>query len=79
MAAKILNFLAVGARWIKFSEWVDIKNELNMTKIRGSKIEVLPKQGPPKFELFNFLSRANKILKVTKHKEKIKFDKIWGY
>ena len=30
---KILNFYTVGARWIKFLEWVDIKNELNLTKI----------------------------------------------
>ena len=34
--SKNLNFLIVGARWIKFSEWVDIKNELNLTKIGGA-------------------------------------------
>ena len=39
----------------------------------------LPKRGPPKLELFYLLSRTHKIFKVTKHKEKIKFDKIWGY
>ena len=40
---------------------------------------VLPNQGPVKFELFNLSSLTHKIFKVTKHKEKIIFDKIWGY
>ena len=31
---------------------------------------VLPKQDPPKFELFNVLSRTHEIFKVTKHKGK---------
>ena len=33
---KILNFQTVGAKWMKFSEWVDIKNKLNLTKLGGA-------------------------------------------
>ena len=40
---------------------------------------VLPKRGSPKFKPFNNSSQAREIFKLTKHKEKIKFDKIWGY
>ena len=32
-ASKILNFSTVRPGWIKFSEWVDIKNKLNPAKI----------------------------------------------
>ena len=32
-SSKFLKFWIIGARRIKFSEWVDIKNELNLTKI----------------------------------------------
>ena len=40
---------------------------------------VSPQTGPPKFKIFNLLSYANEIFKLSKHKEKIKFDRIWGY
>ena len=40
---------------------------------------ILTKQGPPKFELFNRLSWTHKIFKITKHKGKINFDKVWEY
>ena len=41
---------------------------------------VLPKQGYPKFKLFNLLSWTHKIFKVNKYyKRKIKFDQILGY
>ena len=42
----------VGARWIKFSEWVYFKNNLNITKIGGFKMGVAPKRGPRKFKPF---------------------------
>ena len=35
------------ARWIKFSEWVDIKNKLNLKKIGGTKMGS-PQTGPSK-------------------------------
>ena len=35
--------------------------------------------GPIKIRLLNRLSNTHKIFKVSKCKEKIKFDKIWGY
>ena len=40
---KILNFQTVKARWIKFSEWVGIKNKLSVTKIGGAVMGVSPK------------------------------------
>ena len=33
----------------------------------------------PKFKLLNLLSWTKEIFKVSKYKEKIKFDKVWGY
>ena len=39
-------------------------------------MRVLFKQGPSKFELFSLLSWTHEIFKITKHKGKIKFDKI---
>ena len=45
--SKILNFQTVTARWIKFSEWVDVKNKLNLTKTGGA----LP-NGPSKIQIF---------------------------
>ena len=79
MAAKILNFHTVRARWIKFSEWVDIKNKFNITKIGRSEMGIFPKRDPPKFKLFNLLSWTREIFKVSKYKEKIKFDQILGF
>ena len=38
-----------------------------------------PQMNPPKFKLFTFYARCMKIFRVNKYKEKIKFDKIWGY
>ena len=35
--------------------------------------------GPPKFKLLNFLNKAQKFLKLTKDKGKIKFEKTWRY
>ena len=32
-STKILNFLTAATRQIKFSEWVDIKNKLNLKKM----------------------------------------------
>ena len=49
------EFLTVTARWIKFSEWVDIKNKLNPTKIRVPQRRFSPQTGLPKFKLFNLL------------------------
>ena len=40
---------------------------------------ILPKLGPPKFELLNLLSWTHEIFKISKHKRKIMFSKIWGY
>ena len=37
---------------------------------------VLPKRGPPKFELLNLLSWTQEIFKVSKHKGKINFTKF---
>ena len=62
----------------KFSEWVDIRNKLNLTKIVGSKIGSLPKRGPPKFKIFNLLSWKHGVFKVSKFKRKIKFDQSLG-
>ena len=42
------------ARWIKFSEWVDIKNKLNLTKI-GLPQRELPPNGPSKIQTFQLL------------------------
>ena len=55
-SSKILNILIVRARWVKFSEWVDIKNELNLTKIEGATMGVSPQTGFPKFKLFKLYS-----------------------
>ena len=55
---------------------LDIKNKLNTAKIKVSKMGVLPKQCPQKLELFNLLGWTHETFKVTKSKEKIKFDKI---
>ena len=38
-----------------------------------------PKQGPPKFKLFNLLSWTREIFRVEKYEEKIKFSKVWRY
>ena len=70
--AKILNFLTIIARWIKFLECVEIKNTLNPTKIGGSKMGGFPKWIPPKFKLFHLLSWTHEIGKII-------FDKIFGY
>ena len=40
---------------------------------------VFPKQDPPKFKLSNLLSWTRDIFKVSKYKEKIKFDQILGF
>ena len=56
-----------------FSEYVDIKNKLNLTKTEAFKMRGPPKRGPPKFKLFNLLSRTHEIFKVSKRK-----DKIWN-
>ena len=61
---------------MKFSEWVDVKNKLNVTKIGGATIGVSPQMGSPKFKLFTLLSYVHEIFKVSKHKGKITFDKI---
>ena len=37
--------LTIEGRWIKFSEWVDIKNKLNLTKIGGATMGGLPPNG----------------------------------
>ena len=49
----IQNFelLTVRARWIKFSEWVNIKNKLTLTKIGSSAIGAFP-NGPSKIQTF---------------------------
>ena len=41
---------------MKFSEWVDIKNKLNITKIGDATMGVSPLTGPPNVKLFNLLS-----------------------
>ena len=41
---------------MKFSEWVDIRNKLNLTKIGGATMGVSPQMDPPKFKLFTLLS-----------------------
>ena len=38
-----------------------------------------PKTGPLKFKLFKFWSKIHEIFKVSKHKGKIKFFKLWRY
>ena len=39
---------------MKFSEWVDTKNKLNLTKIGGAIMGVYSQTGPIKFKLFTF-------------------------
>ena len=39
---KFLTFKQLELIWIKFSEWVDIKNKLNVTKIGGATIGIYP-------------------------------------
>ena len=73
-AAKILNFLTIRAGWIKFSEWLDIKNKLNLTKIGVS-----PQAVPPKFKFFNHSRQTDKIFGIDKYKLKIKYDQISEY
>ena len=34
-------------------KWIDIKNKLNLTKIRGATMVISPQTGPPKFKAFN--------------------------
>ena len=41
---------------MKFLEWVDIKNKLNLTKIGKTMMGGSPQTDPPKFKLFTFLS-----------------------
>ena len=38
-----------------------------------------PQMGPLKSKLFNLLSLAHEIFKISKHKQTIKFDKVSGY
>ena len=40
---------------------------------------VFPKRSPLKFKLFNFLNWIHKIVKLSKYKKKIKFDKNWKF
>ena len=40
----------------QFSEWVDIRNKLNLTKIGGATMGGFPPNDPPKFKLFTLLS-----------------------
>ena len=42
-------------------------------------MRVPPKQGSPKFKLFNLLNWTHEIFKVTKYIKKIKFDQILRY
>ena len=42
-------------------------------------MEFLPKRCHPKFKLFNLLSWTHEVFKITEHKGKIKFKKIWVY
>ena len=65
-SSKILNFQTVRARWIKFWEWIDIKNIPNPTKIGGATMGFSPQTDPPKFKVFNLLSKTHEILKVSK-------------
>ena len=51
-SSKILNFLSVGARQIKFSEWVDIRNKLNLTKIEGATMGGFPPNEPSRIQTF---------------------------
>ena len=66
------------SKWIKFSEWVHIRNKLNQTKIMRATIGGSPLTDPTKFKLFTLLSSIHEIFRVNKYKGKIKFDKIWG-
>ena len=63
----------------QISEWVDIKNKLNVTKIEDAAMGVSPQTGPPKVELFNLLSSIHEIFGQNRYKGKIKFDKILEY
>ena len=51
--SKISNFLIVTVRWIKFSEWMDIKTKLNLTKTWGATMRFPPPNGPSKIQTFN--------------------------
>ena len=62
-ATKNLNFQTVAAGWIKYSEWVHIKNQLNLTKIGDSKMGVPLKQGRKNS---NFLTTYARLMKYSK-------------
>ena len=44
-------FLIVGVRWIKFLQWVDITNILNLTKLGGATMGFPHKRA---FQILNF-------------------------
>ena len=44
----------------------DIRNKLNLGKNEVQKWVVLPKQGLPKFKIFNLLSWNHEVFKVSK-------------
>ena len=46
------EFLTVTATWIKFLEWADIKNKLNLTKIGCAMSRVSLTNGPTKIQTF---------------------------
>ena len=51
---KFWSFKPQQLRWIKFSEWVEIKNKLHLTKIGGTTIRFTPSNGPSKIQTFTF-------------------------
>ena len=62
----------------QISKWVDTKNKLNVAKI-GVQWWGFSQTGPPKFKLFNRISKIHEIFVVSKCERKIKFETIWGY
>ena len=49
---KILTFKLLELDGSKFSEWIDIKNKLNLTKVRVATMGVFPQTNPPKIKPF---------------------------
>ena len=77
-SSKIFYFKSVRDGWMKFSEWVDVENKLNLKKL------AVPQWGPSQTgswkiqKIFHLLSLTNELFHISKYKIKIKFEKIWG-
>ena len=69
---KFWTFKPLRARWIKFSELVDVKNKLNVTKIGGATMGVFPKLAHQNSHFLTF-QVTHKIFKIIKYKGTIKF------